>query len=110
MERSLHGAVNVVKCDEKLTTETVDHLAAVLGECLTGDLPMAVVSFEKTQLFSGAGLEYLLDAREQFSNRGGRLSFVAPTAISAEVLQITGMNELIEVHSEVAGAVRSFTQ
>ena len=82
MERSLHGAVNVVKCDEKLTAETVDQLAAVLDECLAGDLPMAVVSFEKTQLFSGVGLEFLLDAKEQFSQRGGRLNFVAPTAIT----------------------------
>jgi anti-anti-sigma regulatory factor len=110
MERSLQGAVHVIQCEERLADETVESLNETLDECLADSFPMAVLSLERTQVYTGVGLECLLDAHDRFTRRGGGLKLAAPSELGREILSITEIDRRIDVYRDVPSAVRSFVQ
>ena len=55
-----------------------------------------------------AGLEALLDLAGRLREEGGSLRLANPNALCREVLVLTGLDQSIPVHDNLAGAGRSF--
>lgn len=109
-ERVKQGAVDVVLGDLPLNEEHVADLRDVLTGCLTGGQPCVVFDLSNTPLIDGAGLELLLDFKEEFEALGGALKLAGPNPLCREILAVTGAGSELEVFPEPLSAVGSFVR
>lgn len=109
-EMDKHGAVNVICGDAPLNVDIVDRLAELLEESLSDGQPRVVVDLAKVPLLDSAGIELLLDYRDKCQQCGGDLKLAAPNRLCEDILFITGVEQEIEVVSEMLRAVGSFAR
>ncbi len=109
-ERVTRGAVNVVQGDSPLNVDHVAEVASVLGECLQNGHPYVVFDLETVPLIDSAGLELLLDFKEQFQQLGGAVKLAAPNPLCEEILSLTGVGGSLEVFQDALSAVGSFVR
>jgi len=109
-ERTTQGVVNVIRGDQPLNADHVRAVSGLARECLANGQPYAVLDLEKVPLIDSAGLELLLDLREEFQQLGGVLKLAAPNPLCEEILSVTGLSEPFEVFSEPLPAVGSFAR
>lgn len=104
------GAVIVVGGKETISAENLDELNRVLAECLNEPSPRVVLHLAEVPLFDGLGLEWLLDAAERCTERGGQLQIAAVSPLCRDILSVTGVGDRFERFDDVRAAVRSFTR
>jgi anti-anti-sigma factor len=109
-ERVKQGAVDVVWGDLPLNVEYVGDLRAVLTGCLTGGQPHVVLDLSNMPLIDGAGLELLLDCKDEFEALGGALKLAGPNPLCREILAVTGVGSELEIFPEPLSAVGSFVR
>ena len=109
-DRMKQGAVDVVSGDVPLNAENADHLRRLFTGCLTGGQPNVVFDLSNTPLIDGAGLELLLDYKEEFEGLGGALRLAGPNPLCREILAITGVGIDLEVFPDPISAVGSFVR
>ncbi|MHC4407242.1 MAG: STAS domain-containing protein [Planctomycetota bacterium] len=109
-ERVTRGAVNVIRGDLPLNADNVDDAAALLRECLQHGQLYVVVDLESVPLIDSAGLELLLDFKEEFQQLGGALKLAAPNPLCDEILSISGIGGSFEIFHEALSAVGSFVR
>ncbi|MBN2477599.1 MAG: STAS domain-containing protein [Pirellulales bacterium] len=109
-ERVTQGAVDVIQGDLPLNVDHVEELGELLHECLNHGQPYVVLDLEKVPLIDSAGLELLLDFKEESRQLGGALKLAAPSALCEEILAITGVGGQFEIFSETLSAVGSFVR
>jgi anti-anti-sigma factor len=107
-QRERQGAVDVIRGADALIGERLDQFGELLGECLDGGQPRAVLDLQQVPLIDSAGLERLLEAREQFEQLGGSVKLLAPNALCEDILMATGVGEKFEVFLDLKQAVGSF--
>ncbi len=110
IETSRQGAVTVIQSEARFNDEFVELLQPAIEDCMGQGVPMAVIDLESTFLINSVGLEYLLDAGDQFRDKGGSLKLASPTPLCAEILAITELDCELEVYDNVNQAVRSFAK
>lgn len=108
--RSKQGAINVISGDVGIHGEHLSALTLVAEECLSEGQPRAVLDLRDVPLVDSAGLELLLDLRESFEQRAGRLKLAAPNALCRDIFNVTGVGTSFEIHPDVKLAVGSFVQ
>ncbi len=106
-ERTTQGAVDVIAGDEPLNAELVQEVGALLAECLHDGQPRVVLDLEHVLLIDSAGLELLLDFKEEYEQAGGSLKLAAPNALCEEILAVTGLDDSFEVFPEALHATGS---
>jgi len=104
------GAVNLIRGDLPLTADHVQQVGRLLQQCVNKGQPYAVLDMSKVPLVDSAGLELLLDFRDEFQQLGGMLKLAAPNPLCREILSITGVADSFEVFPEVLSAVGSFAR
>ncbi len=105
---SRQGAVDVLEGRGPLNEDSAASVRELLDRCITHGQPRVVISLEEVPLLDSVGLELLLDARDQCLRRGGTLTLAAPNSLCRDILQVTGLNHLIDLHDDVLTAVGSF--
>ena len=88
----------------------LDEVAKLLRECLSNGQPYIVLDLEKVPLIDSAGLELLLDAKEDFERLGGTLKLAASNPLCDEILSVTGVGRSFEIFPEATSAVGSFVR
>ena len=109
-EKKRHGAVDIVSGDDTLTIDQVDGLRRILTECVEGGQPRVVLDCQQIPLIDSAGLELLLDIREACARRAGQFRLAGVNALCADILQVTGLISLFEIHADSVVAAGSFAQ
>ena len=109
-ERATQGVVDVIRGDSPLSAEHVPEVAGLLQDCLHNGQPYVVLDLENVPLIDGAGLELLLDFKEEYAQLGGALKLASPNPLCKEILLVTGHDESFEVHNEALSAVGSFVR
>jgi anti-sigma B factor antagonist len=104
------GAVEVIVPNVPLKGEYVDELRETVQHCLADGLPMVVLNLHDVPLLDSAGLESLLDARDEVQKRGGTVKLAAPTPLTEDILRVTGIARHFEIYADEKSAVRSFVQ
>jgi len=107
-ERTKQGAVDVICGDEPLTGEYAEQVSDVFEECLAEGQPKVVLDLKQVRLMDSAGLELLLDVKENYEQRGGTLKLAAPNALCRDILSITGVARHFEIYGDMKSAVGSF--
>ena len=109
-ERMKQGAVDVVLGDLPLNAEHAEQLRRLLTGCLAGGQPYVVFDMSNTPLIDSAGLELLLDFKDEFETLGGSLKLAGPNPLCREILAVTGVGIDLEIFPEPLSAVGSFVR
>jgi len=109
-KRVMQGAVHVIQGNDPLGADQVREVAGLLEQCLRDGQPHVVLDLENTPLIDSAGLELLLDFKEQYEQSGGALKLESPNPLCEEILSVTGVDESIETFPEALSAAGSFAR
>ncbi len=109
-ERVTNGVVNVIQGDLPLNVDHVEEVTDLLRECLQTGQPQVWLDLTNVPLIDGAGLELLLDFREECQQLGGGLKLAAPSTLCEEILSVTGVGEQFEIFRDALAGVGSFVR
>ena len=99
------GDVIVVHVPEELNEE----VAVKFQNFLTSlELARVIVDLDGAEQFDSAALETLLDVQDQLRENEGDLKVVANNHVNRKILEVTRLDEHLEVFDGVIDAVKSF--
>lgn len=99
------GDVIVVHTPEELSGDTSQQLEMVL----TGlDRVNVVLDISGSETIDSGGLEAICTSQEALRELGGDLKISASSSVNRKILEITRIDQQIEVFEAVIDAVRSF--
>lgn len=96
--------VVVVSLSGELDMSTVDQAATALKEATSTDAPV-VLDMTGLRFFSSAGLNLLLQLREDARERHLDVRLAGNQRVVARPLELTGLTELFPVYPSVAQAI-----
>lgn len=101
----IFGNVIVVHTPEELGGDQ----AARLEPYLTGlDRSMVVLDLDNTEMIDSAGLKSLLDSQESLRALGGDVKIATTNSMNRKILEVTRVDQQLEIFESVLDAVRSF--
>jgi anti-anti-sigma factor len=99
------GSVIVVHSPEDLSADQAPGFEAQLGHA---EPALVVLDMDDTEMIDGAGLTALLDARDALRERQGDLKIATANATNRKILEITRLDEQLELFESVIDAVKSY--
>lgn len=99
------GDVIVVHTPEELGTDQAGELSSFLGRL---ERRRVVLDLDHTELLESAGLEAMLDAHDKFREEGGDVKVATANSVNRKILEITRLDQHLEVFDSVVDAVKSF--
>ena len=84
-------------------------IQAVLSDVLEGGKHKAVVDLSKTEWMSSAGIGALVGARQSFADVGAQIMLAGLTERIKELVVISRLTEVFEIHDTVEEALTAFT-
>jgi anti-sigma B factor antagonist len=101
----IFGDVAVVHTPEELANDA----HGALESALTGlERACVVVDLDGSETVEGSGLEALLSAQEALRALGGDLKLAVTNNINRKILEMTRLDQQLEVFESVLDAVKSF--
>jgi anti-sigma B factor antagonist len=101
----IFGDVVVAHTPEEVSEEQTPHLATFLSSL---ERPQVVVDLDGTESIDSHGLELLLSAQDSLRQAGGDLRLSTSNSVNRKILEITRLDQSIEVFETVLDAVKSF--
>jgi len=101
----IFGNVIVVHTPEELAGETASQLELYVSKL---DRKNIVLDVDSTENFDSEGLTALLDAQDALQQQGGQIKIAATNATNRKILEITRIDQHIDVFQSVIDAVKSF--
>ncbi len=101
----IFGSVIVVHSPEELGAEQADafeHLVATLERRLV------VLDLDSTETLDSKGLTALVNSQSQLRDLGGDLKIATTNLSNRKILEMTRLDERLEVFESVVDAVKSF--
>ncbi len=102
----IFGAVVVVHTPEELSIDQTPQLVTMLT---TLERNQVVIDLDGTETFDSQGLTMLLDAHDSLHQLGGALRISVANPANRKILEITRLDQQLEVFETVLDAVKSFT-
>jgi len=101
----IFGDVIVVHTPQELGCEQMGEFESFIG----GLEPRKVVlNLDATELLDSRGLEGLLTAQEHLRQSGGDVKITTANVVNRKILEITRLDQRLEVFEDVIDAVKSF--
>ncbi len=110
LERTRHGAVDIISVQGPLNQETTATLDKMLDELVSEGQPRVALNLKETPLFDGSGLEWLLGARDICRRRGGELTLAGPNPLCRDILKATRLDTEFTIYEDALTAVGSFAR
>lgn len=101
----IFGNVIVVHTPEELTSDQAELFEAYLPKL---DRRQVVLDLDGTESLDSRGLAALLEAQERVRLDGGDVKIASSNATNRKILEITRLDQQLEVFENVLDAVRSF--
>ncbi len=99
------GDVVVVHAPEELGRDQAESLQTNLRAL---DRQRIVLDLDRTELLDSVGLTSLVDLGDELRAQGGELKIAASNPTNRKILEITRLDQVLEVYSSVLEAVKSF--
>ena len=100
----IFGKVIVVHTPEELGSDQADNFEAYLP---TLERSLVVLDVDSTELLDSAGLTAILAAQEKLRASGGEVKIATTNSSNRKILEITRLDQQLEVFDSVIGAVKS---
>jgi anti-anti-sigma factor len=101
----IFGDVVVVHAPEDLSGEQAERLTAFFE---TVDRRRVVFDLDRTETLDSAGLTAMVQAQQALVPQGGDLKVATTNAMNRKILEITRLDQWLEVFDSVIDAVKSF--
>ncbi|MBN1591338.1 MAG: STAS domain-containing protein [Pirellulales bacterium] len=101
----IFGDVIVIHTPEELAGETIQQFEAYLS---TLDRYNLVLDVDSTENFDSDGLTALLNVQDTLRQRGGQIKIATTNTTNRKILEITRLDQQIDVFHSVIDAVKSF--
>ena len=101
----IFGSVVVAHTPEELGSDQTEGLENYLGTLQRNQI---VLDLDNTETINSRGLSTLLDAHEQLREAGGQIKIATTNAFNRKILEITRIDQQLEVFDSVVDAVKSF--
>jgi anti-anti-sigma factor len=101
----IFGNVVVVHTPDELGA---DHADAIVDFLTSLDRNNVVLDLDNTEMIDSSGLTALLDAQDRLRELGGDVNIATTNHINRKILEITRLDEQLEVFDSVIDAVKSF--
>jgi anti-sigma B factor antagonist len=105
LQTELFGNVLVVHTPDELSFEHTERFEAFLSGL---DARQVVLDIDHTESLDSGGLTSILVALENLQSNGGDLKIATTNAINRKILEITRLDQQLEVYESVVDAVNSF--
>lgn len=102
----IFGNVIVVHTPEEISQDQTPQLASVLSSL---ERSQVVVDLDGTETIDSFGLSLLLDVQEKLRLGGGDVRISTSNTYNRKILEITRLDQSLEVFETVLEAVKSFT-
>jgi anti-anti-sigma factor len=101
----IFGDVVVVHAPEELSGDNADNLV----RCLTTlERSQVILDLDGTESFDSSGLAALLEAQEALRQNDGDLKISTANNVNRKILEITRLDQHLNVFDSVIDAVRNF--
>ncbi len=101
----IFGDVIVVHTPEELSTDHADAFEAYLPSL---ERKQIVLDLDGTENLDSRGLTALLNTQDKIRDLGGDLKITTSNATNRKILELTRLDQQLEVFENVVDAVRSF--
>ena len=101
----IFGDVIVVHAPEEMSEDAADEFQDFLTSL---ELSRVIVDLDGAEQFDSVSLETLLDVQEELRGKTGDLKVIAHNHVNRKILEITRLDEHLEVFDTVIDAVKSF--
>lgn len=101
----IFGDVIVVHTPEELATDQADSIESLL---VTLERVNVVVDLDGTETFDSRGLTSLIESQDNLRELGGNLKIATANPANRKILEMTRLDERLEVFESVVDAVKSF--
>jgi len=99
------GEIVVVHAPQDVGEEQAEHVAAYLTSL---DRAKVIVDLDGSEVIDSQGLEMLLNVQDALRLSGGDLKIVTTNSTNRTILEITRLDQQLEVFGTVIEAVRAF--
>jgi anti-sigma B factor antagonist len=103
----IFGNVVVVHAPEEVSDDNADNLVAFLT---SQERSQVILDLDGTETFDSQGLTALLKAQESLRESSGDLKISTANNINQKILEITRLDQHLDVFDSVIDAVRSFAR
>ncbi len=105
VEAELDGPVTILVVRGRLDGSTVALLDQAVQDQLAAGQKALLFDFQDLSYISSAGLRTILMAGRQLEKEGGKSAFCALSAQIADIFNISGFNEILDVRATRASAL-----
>ena len=84
---------------------TREVLGDVLDQAASQPARRVIVDMSALEFIDSTAMHMLMNFRASFTGQGGRLSFAAPQPLVARVLSLSGADQLVPIHPDLATAL-----
>ena len=105
MPTEVFGDVVIVHAPEELGADIATQFRNYVT---TLEQRKVVVDLDGTESFDSEGLESLLDVLDELRENSGDLKIISSNNVNRKIMEITRMNQQLEVFDSVIDAVKSF--
>jgi anti-anti-sigma factor len=99
------GSVIVVHSPEDVSADQAANFESALRHA---EPPCVVLDMDDTELIDSAGLTAILEAKDALCQRQGDLKIATTNATNRKILEITRLDEQLEIFESVIDAVKSY--
>ncbi len=99
------GDVTVIHAPDEVGE---DQSPAMLGFCAGQPQSQIVLDLDAVEMLDSAGLTMLLDTQDRLRTRGGDLKIATANSVNRKILEMTRLDQHLEVFDSVIDAVKSF--
>ena len=103
-----NGVVEILYTDQPLNIDTVENANRQFSAIGQARRPRIVLDLSDVPLIDSRGLEWILELHETCSGRGGQLVLANPTPLCREIIEMTILASVCDMHSDVLAAIGSF--
>lgn len=104
------GAVDVIQASDRLNADEVESLRSLVELAMKHGQPKVVIDLAKVPLIDSDGLNFLLDVRDLCLRRGGECKLSGAGPLCRDILRVSGLDEEIEVLTDIVAAAGSFAR
>lgn len=105
LQTEIFGDVIVVHTPDELGSDQADGIERFLG---TLERNNVVLDLDHTEMIDSAGLSALVSSQESLRALGGDVKIATTNHINRKILEITRLDEQLDVFDSVIDAVKSF--
>jgi anti-sigma B factor antagonist len=99
------GNVVVVHSPEELGADQADAFEHFLADTTP---PQIVLDMDNTEMLDSQGLSALLNAHDQVRKQGGDVKIATTNSVNRKILEITRLDQQLDIFDSVIDAVKSF--